>query len=608
MKQSKSQITIIYTLTCLALVPIFLLSGYYIYHSRNKSVEDKVDKLKAIALSKQVTLENHLTNYISSLEVLANSEIFGDEMKKKIYNGSSQSLIHDFQEKMWGAFHHVFVADTNGNIIISPHHGDNTKSTHLNHSISSSKYFKESLNSTQVTGFFGFEETTHYHQLVMVPIKKDGETLGVIISEITIKFYIDLLRKDFELGETGQIYLSTLNKERVVHLKETEILKLSSSFLDSALSEGRGLGIADGKLSVFLRSKRFPWVLAVEIDEDEVLMPINTNVKYISIAYLVFTIIFLLVFRYIVALLKKPVQVMSERIASISTEASKNTLELNQKSSELVDGSITLAEALTENQGQLESVISGLKEDRGLIESSLKKSDEVKNVASRGQGTVDDLNVNIENVVDSNELVQSEVSGVMTNIFEISDSIKLIQEKTNLINDIVFQTKLLSFNASVEAARAGEHGKGFAVVAEEVGNLADMSGNAAVEIHEMIEESVKKVENIVEKSKKDLEAVIERSKENTNKSKKSVEECHLIFKNILEGIQSLHIEIGNVSERSNQKVVVIDEVNERFLSLRTVSDNSSEVAEYVKVHMHKLKNDAQKLMLVSAELKNKFSS
>ncbi len=50
-----------------------------------------------------------------------------------------------------------------------------------------------------------------------------------------------------------------------------------------------------------------------------------------------------------------------------------------------------------------------------------------------------------------------------------------IGDKTKVINDIVFQTKRLSFNASVEAARAGEHGKGFAVVAEEVGNLAQMS-------------------------------------------------------------------------------------------------------------------------------------
>jgi len=43
--------------------------------------------------------------------------------------------------------------------------------------------------------------------------------------------------------------------------------------------------------------------------------------------------------------------------------------------------------------------------------------------------------------------------------------IETINQKTRVINDIVFQTKLLSFNASVEAARAGEHGKGFAVEA-----------------------------------------------------------------------------------------------------------------------------------------------
>ena len=48
---------------------------------------------------------------------------------------------------------------------------------------------------------------------------------------------------------------------------------------------------------------------------------------------------------------------------------------------------------------------------------------------------------------------------------KVLEIIKTIEDKTKVINDIVFQTKLLSFNASVEAARAGEAGKGFAVVA-----------------------------------------------------------------------------------------------------------------------------------------------
>ena len=65
-----------------------------------------------------------------------------------------------------------------------------------------------------------------------------------------------------------------------------------------------------------------------------------------------------------------------------------------------------------------------------------------------------------------------------------------IANKTKVINDIVFQTKLLSFNASVEAARAGEQGKGFAVVAEAVRNLAQRSAIAAKDIATLIKENV----------------------------------------------------------------------------------------------------------------------
>jgi methyl-accepting chemotaxis protein len=83
-------------------------------------------------------------------------------------------------------------------------------------------------------------------------------------------------------------------------------------------------------------------------------------------------------------------------------------------------------------------------------------------------------------------------------LHEMVDIIGEISAKTSVINDIVFKTQLLSFNASIEAARAGQHGRGFAVVAEEFGNLAEMSGQAAKEIQSLLETSKKHVVELVD--------------------------------------------------------------------------------------------------------------
>ncbi|WP_419964828.1 methyl-accepting chemotaxis protein [Silvanigrella paludirubra] len=92
---------------------------------------------------------------------------------------------------------------------------------------------------------------------------------------------------------------------------------------------------------------------------------------------------------------------------------------------------------------------------------------------------------------------------------EVGMIINQISDKTKVINDIVFQTKLLSFNASVEAARAGDAGKGFAVVAEEVGNLAQMSGGASIEISSIVSNSNQRVDELIQSFKDNFTIAIE---------------------------------------------------------------------------------------------------
>ena len=69
---------------------------------------------------------------------------------------------------------------------------------------------------------------------------------------------------------------------------------------------------------------------------------------------------------------------------------------------------------------------------------------------------------------------------------EINEQTMAITEAIKVIDQIAFQTNILSLNAAVEAATAGEAGKGFAVVAQEVRNLASRSAEAANEIKSLV--------------------------------------------------------------------------------------------------------------------------
>jgi methyl-accepting chemotaxis protein len=90
----------------------------------------------------------------------------------------------------------------------------------------------------------------------------------------------------------------------------------------------------------------------------------------------------------------------------------------------------------------------------------------------------------------------------MSRIIEVSRNISSI---TETIITIAEQTNLIALNAAIEAARAGEAGRGFAVVADEVRRLAELSGNAAKEIEELLGKALETVEEGREAS----EAVVE---------------------------------------------------------------------------------------------------
>lgn len=159
--------------------------------------------------------------------------------------------------------------------------------------------------------------------------------------------------------------------------------------------------------------------------------------------------------------------------------------------------------------------------------------------------------------------------------------INQIQEKTNVINDIVFQTKLLAFNASVEAARAGEFGKGFSVVAEEVGNLATMSGEASKEITHIIDLGSKTIKNIINSAKSNNEIISRENVKTVYAGTIAAEKCEKVLSDISVQIERISMKSTQIKLASDNQNKDAQEINSAMGTLDEVTINNNEIGNKI---------------------------
>ena len=225
-------------------------------------------------------------------------------------------------------------------------------------------------------------------------------------------------------------------------------------------------------------------------------------------------------------------------------------------SREVSDAATTLSSSSNQQAAALQQTAASIEEVNAMVgrtSENATKSNEVSissyQAALNGKKVVDTMIQMIEAVTQGNDDIMRQIETSNRQISEIVSVISEIGNKTQVINDIVFQTRLLSFNASVEAARAGEHGKGFAVVAGEVGNLAQMSGNAAKEISDMLEGSIEKVQGIVQDTRGKVEKLATVSKERVVNSSETARRCGAMLDDIVSELAEVKGRVGEI-ERS----------------------------------------------------------
>jgi methyl-accepting chemotaxis protein len=169
--------------------------------------------------------------------------------------------------------------------------------------------------------------------------------------------------------------------------------------------------------------------------------------------------------------------------------------------------------------------------------------------------------------------------------------IENIVNKTAVINDIVFKTQLLSFNASIEAARAGIHGRGFAVVAEEVGNLAELSGAAAKEIESLLGDSQRKVKDT-------LEVIQDRVADGNRVSQSALH----VFEEISKNIEEINVQIKGIGEATQQQEIGIQQTNTAMKQMDVSSQSNTDAASRAQSTSNQLKNNCHSLDRVVQEI------
>ncbi len=245
------------------------------------------------------------------------------------------------------------------------------------------------------------------------------------------------------------------------------------------------------------------------------------------------------------------------------------SLILLKESKSLLENSTSLSNATSSQAVAIEETSAALEE---ITVTTTNNTKTAKTMSFQGEVVKTSINNGLE--------LASKTVNAMNNI---NDSTNAVNKAINIIDQIAFQTNILSLNAAVEAATAGEAGKGFAVVAQEVRSLASRSAEAAKEIKYLVESATVKANEGKTIADEMINGYEELNK-NISKTTKLIEEVVVASQEQEKSISAINSSITQIDTLTQQNAAVAYNVKETASKINDIATENVEQIDKAEFH------------------------
>lgn len=429
----------------------------------------------------------------------------------------------------------------------------------------------------------------------VVELKSLYEVISATKADEALKYLVDIKNAQKEIRD---LTTKLSSKQDIKAETKREFEKLNS-LIDSVVHSGQEMNanFLSEDLSGAAKSKKN---LDKNIDDAfQLLSRVSDTVrvdntqflqdKLKSDNYIIFTLAMIFIaiaigFSFFAASsVKKNLSAIVEKFKMLSEENKEISEKLFVYSIQVNDNTSRQADSILETVSVLSEITSMAQKNATSASQSSENLSHGQKIVQQGQRTVIEMNKSITDVRSSIDAILSQVERSNKDLDGIVAIMKAISERTSVINDIVIQTKLLSFNASIEAARAGEAGKGFSVVASEIAKLAILSGDAAKDIDETLNTNLKHVSKIASEMKRAVSSLVDDCASKVTNGKVQAEKCRDVFEEIVHTVANIQTTANQISLASTEQAAGVKGINRSMDNINIASTETRKTAEHSKL-------------------------